>query len=161
MAKQVRWESTIDGQIYVFVYERIKGKHTITVNGDTTVVNGSFMSIVLGFDEPFMFDGKPARLVLEKQPDVAYNDIYLQSGKSYIQRPTWVIVFAVLCILIPVFSKGGAIPAVLGFCGAWLCCKVSKMTLSVTSRAVLCVLITIGAWALLFFLIVVLTGIYA
>ncbi|MCL2547504.1 MAG: hypothetical protein FWE06_10055 [Oscillospiraceae bacterium] len=153
MKKPIEWVSQIDGKDYSFSYEKVKGKHVLTANGVPIEVKASFWSMILGFDEGFMLDGKEARLVVEsKEPDVVIDGQYVRSGKVYVKRPAWVLVFAVLCILIPIVSLGGAIPAVIGFCGAAGCVSVSKTTLSTPIRVLICTGITVLAWVLLFLL---------
>ena len=157
MSKITQWESQIDGRHYVFSHERKRGKHTLITNGVPMEMKGSFLSSVLGFDEGFFLDGKEARFVFEKnQPDIAVNHSFLRSGKDYIKRPAWVLVFAALCLIIPIISMGGAIPVILGFAGASLCVTTSKSTLPIVVRAMLCTVITLAAWVLL---IVVVLGI--
>ena len=151
--KITQWESTIDGQHYTFAYERVKFQHTITINDETQVVKGGFLSGLLGFDEPFTFDGKSARLAqISGQMDVAYNGTYLNSGKKYVPRPAWVWIFAILCLAIPIITAGGAIPAVIGFGGAMACVALSKTELPTVVRVFLCIFATGTAWLLLFLL---------
>jgi len=153
MKKITQWESQIDGRSYSFSHEKIKGKHVLTINGIPTEVKGSFMSSILGFDEGIVIDGKEARLVFEKnKPDVVVNNTYLQSGKVYVKRPAWVLAFAIACVLIPIVSLGGALPAVIGFGGVALCVSVSKSTWSTGIRVALCALITLLAWFAVFLL---------
>ena len=155
MGKITKWESQIDGTNYTFLHEKVKGIHILTVNGVKTDIKGGFMSMMLGFDEKFMLDGREARLVIEKnKPDVIIDGVYLQSGKQYVQRPAWVTVFAIICVLIPIVSLGGALPAILGFAGAALCVSVSKTSLPAALRLILCTVITLLAWIVWFLLIV-------
>ncbi|MCL2253177.1 MAG: hypothetical protein FWC09_01910 [Lachnospiraceae bacterium] len=155
MSKLITWQSVINEQNYEFSYQKVKGKNILTVNGTPNTIKVGFLSSLLGLDEKFDFDGKEARIVMVKgQPDIVINDTYLKSGKPYIARPAWAIVFAILCFAIPVVSLGGAIPIVLGFAGAALCVTVSKSSLSMAVRLILCILITVVAWVLWFALIV-------
>jgi len=153
MGKLTQWESQIDGRTYSFSHERKRGKHLLTVNGTPVEIKGSFMSAILGFDEKIMLDGKEARFVFERnKPDVAVDHVYLQSGKDYVKRPAWVLAFAILCLLIPIISIGGAIPVLLGLGGVALCVSASKSSLPIAIRVILCIVITLSAWVLLFFL---------
>ena len=155
MGKATQWESQIDGKSYAFTHEKIKGKHIITANGAQSEIKGGFMSTMLGFDEGFTLDGREARLVIERnKPDVVVGGVYLQSGKQYVKRPAWVLAFAIICILIPIVSLGGALPALLGFAGAAICVSVSKSSLPAAARVALCVVITLLAWILWFVLLV-------
>jgi len=149
--KITQWESQIDGEKYEFSHQKVKGRHLLTVNGNLIEIRGSFMSTLLGFDEKFTLDSKEARLVIERNvPDVVVGGIYLQSGKKYIPRPAWVLVFAVMCLLVPVISLGGLIPAVLGFGGTAVCVSVSKTDLPSIAKVIICVIITLAAWLLVF-----------
>jgi len=155
MGKTTQWESKIDGKSYAFSHEKVKGRHILTANGLQTEIKGGFISALLGFDEKFTFEGREARLVIEKnKPDVIIDGVYLQSGKNYIKRPAWVLVFAIICILIPIVSLGGALPFVIGFLGATLCVSVSKSSLPTAARVILCLVITVIAWLLWFLLII-------
>ena len=151
MGKVSQWESQIDGLTYAFEHEKIKGKHMLTVNGNPMEIKGGFNSGLLGFDEPFMLDGREARLVIEgKKPDIVINGVYLQSGKQHRPRPAWVIAFAVLCgVLIIV---GGALGALIGICGAALCVLASKASISTVVRVILCIVITMSTWLVWFLL---------
>ena len=153
MKKPIEWESVINDKNYTFAYQRIKGKHTLTVNGNSTTIKSGFMSALFGFDEEFNLDGTAARLVIEnKKPDIVVDGVYIQSGKKYVKRPAWVIAYVIICVAIPIVSLGGAIPALLGFAGATVCISVSKSTLPLPARLIICTLITIAAWILLFVL---------
>jgi len=89
------WESQIDEKNYSFTHEKTKGKHVLTVNGDPTVLKASAKSVLLGFDEPFMLDGKEARLVFRGRiPDIVIDGKYLQSGKTYMRAPVWAYIFS-------------------------------------------------------------------
>lgn len=145
-----QWESTIEGKDYVFSYALVKRKHELKVNEEVIQVKQSFSSSIMGFDEPFTFDGKKARLVRAgNQMDIAYGGVFLQSKKEYVQRPAWVWVFAIACLLIPIITLGGAIPAVVGFSGALACGALSKLKCHTAIRLLLCFLVTIVAWGLL------------
>jgi len=155
MANMTQWQSQIDGRHYYFSHERKGGRHTLVVNGMPMEVKASFMSSILGFDEHIQLDGRDARLVLEKnQPDIVVDNVHLRSGKPYVKRPAWVIAFAILCILIPIVSLGGALSALIGFGGAAACVAISKSLLPTPARVVLCTVVTIAAWIAFFILAV-------
>ncbi len=149
------WESQINGKDYKISYERIKGKHVVTVNGEPTTVKCGFMSAMIGFDEKFMIDGNEARLVIARnKPDIVVNGVFLQSGKEYIHRPAWAMGFALACVLIPIVSLGGALPILFGIGGATLCINVSRSSMSTLARVISCTFITLAAWILWFVMIV-------
>jgi len=152
MSDPIRWESQIDGKTYVFSYEKLWGKHILTINGTPTVLNDSFMSAILGFDEPFILGDKEARLVLGKgQADIVVDGIHLQSGNPYRKRPTWVVTFFVLCMLIPLVSIGRVAPMLLGIGGVIFCAGVSNTSLSTAQRVFFCTVITGAIWAFYLF----------
>ncbi len=155
MSKVFEWTSEIDGQAYDFSYRRVKGKHEITVNGKATTLKSGFVSLVNGFDEGFYLEnGKEARLVLSgKNPDVAVDGVFLRSGKKYIKAPGWSVIFGILCLLIPISTVGGVLPAAIGFGGAFLCMAVSKSQLPTITRLLLCIVITGAAWVLTYSII--------
>lgn len=151
MKNQEQWQSTINDKNYEFSYKKNKGNHEISVNGTMVSLKAGLWSSLLGFDENFTFDGTEARLIVDgKGPDVAVNGAYLQSGKKYIERPAWVMIFVILCILIPVLSLGGALPVLLGLGGAAICVGASKADLPMAVRILLCIAITALAWGALF-----------
>lgn len=52
-----------------------------------------------------------------------------------------------LCLLIPIVTLGGAVPAVIGFAGAWICGGLaSNKHWSIAIRVVLCLVVTIASW---------------
>jgi len=149
----VVWESVIYDKHYTFSYQK-KGR-VFTVNGFPQTLKTDFWSSLSGFDAGFVLDGIDARLVIEKNvPDVVVNNVFAHSGKKYVKRPAWAIVFAILCIAIPIVSLGGALPALIGFGGAAFCISISKSTLSTAVRVLLCTLLTLGAWLLSIVLII-------
>lgn len=155
MKKPIEWENQVDGKNYAFSYQKVKGKHVLTINGTPTEIKSGFKSSMLGFDEKFMLDGKEAQLVINnKVPDIAVDGVFLKSGKKYVPSPAWVVVFSILCLLIPIISLGGALPALLGCGGLALCVSVSKTSLPSAVRVILCTLITLLAWVLWFVLII-------
>ena len=59
-----------------------------------------------------------------------------------------------MCMLIPIVSLGGALPAVLGIVGLMLCVKISKTNLSTFVRILICTGITLMAWFLWVLLVI-------
>ena len=157
MNQVTQWTSIIGEYSYAFTHERIKGnKHMLTVNGNAIEIKAGFLSQLLGFDEEFMLYNMVARLVIEKGiPDVIVNGVHLQSGEPYKKRPVWMLVFAVICLLIPIVSLGGALPVLIGMGGAALCASISKSSLSTAVKVILCIVATSAAWLLWYLLMVV------
>lgn len=151
---KTEWKNEYEGKVYEFSHEKIRGTHVLTVNGEPIEIKGSFLSSVLGFDEGFTLDGKEARLVIEKRkPEVVLEGVYLNSGQKHVIRPVWGIVFAFLCILMPIVNLGGAIPAALGVGGGMLCINISKKPFSIAIRVILCIGVTALVWGIWFALI--------
>ncbi|MDR2888995.1 MAG: hypothetical protein LBV33_04040, partial [Lachnospiraceae bacterium] len=149
------WSGELNGKRYDISYQRVKGKNVVTTNGVETVVKAGFMSSLMSFDEPFTFDNINARLVVVKgKPEVVVNDVYLQSGKPYQKRPDWLIVFVILCLLIPIVNLGGFLPIALALAGIALCSAVSRSEWSTKVKVLVCTLITVADW-LIFFLVAV------
>ena len=143
--KVVEWESSVDGKNYKFAYQKVKGGHELDANGVKQTLNGSFRSLVLGFDEGFDLDGKPARLTLEnKESDVAVDGIYLRSGKEYVMTPAWVMVFAIACFAL-VFAAG-IIGAVFSVLGSMACIAVAKRPMATPVKILICTGICAVAW---------------
>ena len=74
-------------------------------------------------------------------------------GQAFKNKPTWLTglpcwawVFVGGCLLIPVVTLGGAVPAVIGFLGAWGCASIAKQKWFIVGRVICCLLIAIAAW---------------
>ena len=141
------WQSVVDGYQFEFSHTIENRKHVLSVNGTPIEFKTSLMSSLLGFDEGFQLQGREARLVIDRNgPDVAIDGFYLRSGKKYVARPAWVLVFAVLCILLPIVNLGGFIPVVLGLVGMGACVALSRKDMKTVPKVLLCVAITLAAW---------------
>lgn len=63
--------------------------------------------------------------------------------------PPWAWVFAGVCIIIPLITRGGAIPGAIGACGGGACLAVSRDTSkSLAGRVAVCVLVVVLCWLL-------------
>lgn len=61
--------------------------------------------------------------------------------------PAWAWVFAGACIIIPLITRGGAIPGAIGACGGGACLGVAKDTSkSLAGRVAVCVLVVVLSW---------------
>lgn len=139
--KVIKWETVVEGKHYSFEFKvmsiddeikhGVQGSFLLIVNGEGIGIwNVSGSTGFLGrLDEPFVFDGKEARLVqLGKEIDVAYKGTYLQSGKSYIETPKWVWIFVALFFFMPV-ARGYPISltiVAIGFGASFLHRIISK-----------------------------------
>jgi hypothetical protein len=64
--------------------------------------------------------------------------------------PKWAWVFMIACVLIPVVTLGGGVPALIGFAGVGATLLVSRLSRwSVALRAGVCALITLACWSAL------------
>ena len=156
---KIEWHSEIDGELMDFAYDRIKGKHFVTVNNNTIRVKKSLVSLILGFDEKFEFANKEARLVIKGGvADIAVDGKFLISEKNYRKRPTWVLLFAVLCLSLVYFAAFlgivdnfmGTSGWVFGTLGTMACIRVSKADLPTSVRILFCLGITALTWFLWF-----------
>ncbi len=69
----------------------------------------------------------------------------------FADTPRWSWIFIGLCILIPVVTLGGAVPAIIGFLGAWSCQTLARQTKwHAFLRLALCALVTLVSWSGLF-----------
>lgn len=60
--------------------------------------------------------------------------------------PKWAWWFMGPCIAIPIVSLGGAIPAFLGFVGAYACGATAKQPWNIWVRVILCLAVTLTCW---------------
>lgn len=161
-----RWNNTIGNRGYRFSYEVVNrrnslrkdstaGYHLLRANDSSYEFPVGRMDF-LGVDVPFVLDGQDARFVAyNKKADVAVDGVFLGSGKRYVKRPSWVWIFVVLSLLIPIVSMGGALPAVFGMGGACACIGLSKQPIPAAVRILACTAVTAAAWILWLVLIVV------
>ncbi|MCL2403563.1 MAG: hypothetical protein FWC86_04980 [Coriobacteriia bacterium] len=140
------WESLVGDRYLKFKCEHEKGlTYTLTVDGIAHTVKGGFLSMMFGFDEIFVHDGKDMRLVTAKTGvDIVYDGQLLIADKPYYPRPAWVWVFVVLCLSLVFLA--GMLGGFFGFIGAAACMAVSKTGLSVLLRILLCLAISTAVW---------------
>ena len=74
------------------------------------------------------------------------------------QVPKWSWFFIVPCLLIPIISFGGAIPAVLGIGGAGLCSAIARRKWPIAVRVILCTFITCICWFFMLIIFAAMTG---
>ncbi|MDR1246211.1 MAG: hypothetical protein LBK57_04190 [Clostridiales Family XIII bacterium] len=164
MAKKKIWQATLDGVPHDFELDVTYGPnsaYTLSVDGAVQLSFpakwSSFRSG--GYDMPFNLNGRDVRLVisLSGKPDIVADGYRLSNGKPYIPLPKWSWIFGIQ-VLILIFT-GGAVGALCGVAGFGFCAKVSVMSIHVALRAVLCVIISILAWALYLAIAVTLTNV--
>lgn len=156
--REHNWVSFVDGTSYAFSFRRGLGKFHVSVNGMPMIVNPGFMSLVTGLDEAITFNGKEARVVQRwGKPDIAYKGRFIRSGKEYNKCPIWVLVFVLICALVPMLYLGGIINWLVGFGGAAACIAVARSSLRLPARiflAILFTLLTFGLWLLFSLLLI-------
>ena len=112
--------------------------HTFELNGHTVTVcvrtNGLTFSYDLVLDGTSVRTGRP--------------------GATLDATPTWIWVFVVACGIIPVLTRGGAVPTVIGLGGAAGCRKIARGASNAGVRVGLCVVVTVACWLLVGALIV-------
>jgi hypothetical protein len=156
MEKITQWESKIGDKRYVFSHKKLGGwryLHSLTINGSVIEIPSGYKSKMLGFDEGFIFGEKEARLVIEKgKPDIAIDGVFLQSGKPYAARPSWIIIFQFLCLPLMLQQIGGLFGLLAAFAVFFLCRKISEHPISSTRKLILCIAVTLGSWFIVFVL---------
>ena len=138
MRKNEFIQSNIEGKDYKFELKKmsrddirnhqVKGKYLLIVNDEEIVVRKS-NSMFINLDEPFSFDGKEARLVrINQEIDIAYNGVYLESGRRYIGVPRWIWLFIGMCLISSLIAGlPMSIPImIIGFGGSYLYRAISK-----------------------------------
>lgn len=148
MSEPITWENQIDGQDYVFTYQRLNKEHVIKINDKTFSFKFKLIDI-FDFERVIDLDGKEAVFIMEGSvPDVALNETFTKSQKLCVKRPQWSWIFVILNALIfPM--RFGLIPLALAFFGTAVCVRLSKSRMHVALRIVLCAIITAVAWLLL------------
>ena len=101
-----------------------------------------------------MLEGKRSPLILDDGPDGSrkLNGVTLSKGidlkELFTQLPGWAWPLVALCLFIPVVTVGGALPVALGIAAALSCATTAKdTTRPPRTRVLLCVGITLFAWA--------------
>jgi hypothetical protein len=71
--------------------------------------------------------------------------------------PKWAWLFVGACLLVPVLTMGGAVPAVTGILGATACAKAAKASWPAALRIAVCALLAAATWVATFALLAVLS----
>ncbi len=160
MPKAQKWNVEIEGQTYEIIYKPNvwSDKTNLTINGETTAIKSNGLQALAGIDTPITVGGKKLQFVrVGQKADIAMDGIYLDSKKEYKpigKVPWWGWIFAVLGIVIPVVSLGGALPVLLGIAAAVSCIRISVQPQMKTAvKAFICFGITVLAWILFLLLI--------
>ena len=140
----------------------VKGSnYTVKIDGNNFhVYQQNAASFWFGAEEdfPMEIDGVQYILAVRKRRiRLVSNGVYIDNGEPFVPSmpmPKWIWVFFILLALIPIISLGGAINLLIAFAGITLCALVARSTIqSGPLKVLLCVLITISAWVLWFFVL--------
>ncbi len=150
------WVLTVEDMTYTIDYDprTLSGRKVVIINGMPVNLKLTFFTRYAGLDQTIGVGGKKANFVLiNGKADLAVDGYYLDSKKEYIPLlgvPKWVWIFVLACAAIPIYTLGGAIPALIGFSGIMICIKLSvSRKLNTLMRVLLCALITGISWILL------------
>lgn len=130
MANEKRWVVEVEGKQYQITFKPNiwTGKHTLKVNGIPTDLKRTKFQSFTGLDQPIMLGNKEARLVMiGRKVDIAIDGVYIDSKKPYLPLKSlrwWSWVFVLACMIIPIISMGGALPAMIGVLGSMYCVKI-------------------------------------
>lgn len=155
------------GDEHVVSMTRTFSSYNIKIDGeDCGVLKQSSSSIWFGAmeDYPIVVGGVPYILsVRGRKIRLAANGVYLDNGEVYAPKtpiPAWFWIFAVLNLLIPIVSLGGAVNALIGLVGATICANiVRKPTMTTMVKIIICLLVTAAAWAIWLFFIGIMSNI--
>ena len=77
---------------------------------------------------------------------VGDKEINPNNGPAKRHPPGWVWTFVVICMVIPIITVGGAVPAAIGVSGALGCISVSRSKLAAGMRVFLCIVVSSTTW---------------
>jgi len=149
MAKPIEWESEIYGQMYQFSYQKKKGEHILSINGQELQPHFSAKAVGDYFGmaaHNFWFYDKNATLIVSfnGQPDIVIDGVRVRTGKRWVKTPGWTWVF--IGLLVPLLFLGGAIGGMIGAVAAGLVVSVSQKAMSTVARVFICIGVLISAW---------------
>jgi len=129
------------------------GKRTVVVDGRSLVDETKKFNLVS--DYPFDIRGHKG-LVRIRSNGIAYNYDVAIDGKSVTtgkpalaaaSMPAWGWAFVIVCVLIPVVSLGGIVPAVIGVGGAIICSVIARdASKEASTRVAICLGVTVLCW---------------
>lgn len=145
--------NTTSGKKTLYEKNASSVKQTLSVdNENVPIEKASLLVRLVGLDQKIMISGKECRVVVAKNFfDVAVDGKYIKSKKQYysLAIPWWAWIFVVACISIIVFTRGGALPAVLAFVSPIYILQASAAPQkSIMVRFFTCLGITLIAWAI-------------
>jgi hypothetical protein len=144
MAKR-EWSFDVDGSPHTVNLEHryFSGKRTITVDGASLDAPQKFVDT--GGEYPFTINGHEGFVQIKTNGLTYSYDCILDgasvcSGKTIHKPkalPVWSWIFMIACCLIPIITLGGALPALIGFGGAFACAKIGRSHIRKTAIKVL------------------------
>ncbi len=158
MAKKT-WTIQLEDGTHLIEFDKrwASGKRTIRVDSQI-VLESKPAWIDTGSDDEFRIGNHECAVHVRTNGftgsyDLSVDGHSVQTGRPVAKlqpMPKWVWVFIVACVAVPVVTLGGAIPALLGIGGAWICVVLSRLhTRSTTTKILLAVVTTAVTWALL------------
>ena len=158
MAKKT-WAFEIEGEEHTVELEHkaFSGRRIIRVDGNLLENHSELLDV--GKQYPFQIGGHEGVVHVQTNGftfnyDLSIDGRSVDTGKEVVPAspiPGWAWIFVVVCALIPILSLGGAIPAAIGFGGAYGCIAIARdLSKSVNMRIGLCVGISILCWVLYF-----------
>ncbi|HMJ14543.1 MAG TPA: hypothetical protein VK524_24190 [Polyangiaceae bacterium] len=152
------------------VLHRVRIEHGIFTGRVVAHVDGTqvFRKTAWGFRHSWPFDvaGRSAILTLVTFPVSAYAltiaGAQIEGGEDPLglakPMPKWAWAFVVACLLIPIVTRGGALPMLLGIGAAGACANISRSARPRASRIAWCAAVAVGAWITLAALAVLMAG---
>lgn len=133
------WEHTFDDGAKAnirYMRGRFFGRDRLYVDDQEIRLPGMMYVIFSGgIDIPFSTGGRSLRFVSnDRLIGIAENGVFGKTGIEYVPQSKTVFLsylFAVICLLIPVFTLGGSVPSIIGFLGMGACIvlyKTDKLT---------------------------------
>lgn len=142
-------------------------RQTVSIDGQVAE-HGQISFIDFGGDYPFKIGQHAAQLHarfgwVRYHYDVSIDGVSLETGQPVmplLPLPRWALILIAVCLFIPLFTLGGALPAAIGLTGAYVCAVIARRpNWTAARRAGLSIGVTVACWGLLLvFLNTVLNG---
>lgn len=158
MAKSRTWEIKIDEKNYEieFIQDFWFNNHKVFVNGEKEVYNKNIFKDYLGIDIPLTLGSKEVILVHRGNfTDISVDGVFWDSDEKYREPEKmnkWNLVFVFLCILLPLLTRGGAIPVLLAIVGIIVILR-NSISPNIKNKILANFIVTLGIYAVVFLLI--------
>lgn len=158
------WTTTVDNINYNIEFTTKLFKKELLINNVPIKLEPS-KTFGITRETTFNVGSKTAILVtIDKEADIAIDDVYLDSGKKYItikNIPNWDFIFLGLVLLIFIFSYNSICVALFTLVGCYFLIRASvEPSLNTKQRIFLCFVITLAMhlffWNVLFVLLFIL-----